>query len=230
MVWLALLLAGCPSARRPPPAAPGEPGALPAVIAPPGPGVARYRIDPAESLVAIVARRGGALAAFGHNHVIAARTMAGVIDLREPLVASRLELHLSVAGFTVDEPALRSGRGEDFPDVVPDEDRAATRRNMLGKDLLDAAQHPDIVVRLESLAGGPQHFAARLAVVVRDARRVIDVPVTLARRSAGLLQLSARFPLDQTALGLVPYSALLGALKVENTLDIEVDLSARRVP
>lgn len=199
-------------------------------MAPPEPGATRYRVDAADSLVAVVVRRAGAFAAFGHNHVIAARSMAGAIDLRDPPDTSRFELHLAVAGFTVDEPPLRDGRGEDFPAVVPDADRDATRRNMLGAGQLDAVHHPDIVVRLESLAGGPRHYAARLAIAVRGARHVIDVPVTVTHPSARVLEVSARFAVDQTVLGLAPYSALLGALRVEDTLGIEVDLIARRVP
>ena len=195
-----------------------------------GAGATRHVIGAGDSLIAFIVLRGGTLAAFGHNHVIAARSMAGVIDVQEPLTSSRFELHLPVAGFTVDEPQLRAGRGPGFESVVPDAARDGTRRNMLGADLLDAAQFPEIVVRAVSLEGGPLDFAARLAIEVRGTRHTIVVPVRLLRLSAALVQVSARFPVDQTALGLTPFTAMLGALRVEDTLTVEVALTARRVP
>lgn len=226
----ALTLSGCPASRRatPPPAP--VPGALPAAIAPPVVGATRYAVLPERSLVVVLAYRGGTLATLGHNHVIAARAMEGVIDVLEPLSSSTFELHLPVGGFTVDEPQLRSGRGPGFASAVPDSAREGTRRNMLGESLLDAARYPQIVARAVSLTGGPHNFAARLELAVRGERHVLEASVQVERPTADLVRVTARFPLDQSALGLTPFSAMLGALEVENTLGIEVDLTARRVP
>lgn len=223
----ALGLAGCPSVRRAPPS-PAE--APPAGVTPLAAGVTRYRVIGEESLLAVLAYRGGALATLGHNHVIASRALSGVIDLREPLAASRFELRLPVGSFEVDEPRLRSGRGESFAAPVPDSARDGTRRNLLGEDVLDAAHFPDLVARAVALSGGPREFVARVEFEVRGARHAVDVPVQVDRPAADRLHVSARFPLEQRALGLTPFSVMLGALRVEDRLDVELDLSARRVP
>lgn len=225
----ALALAGCPSARRA--SRPGAPvaGAPPAEFAAPVAGATRFEVLAGQSLVVILAYRGGTLASFGHDHVIAARAMQGVIDVREPLDSSTFELRLPVAGFTVDEPPLRTGRGAGFESTVPESAREGTRRNMLGADLLDAEHFPQIAARSVSLVGGPHNFAARLELTLRGGRYAIEVPVQVERPSADLVHVTAHFPIDQSAIGLTPFSVMLGALEVENTLGIEVDLTARRV-
>lgn len=241
-IALALCLAGCPSAGRGPPGpAPGGPSqgvplppetsaVPPAPEPPPAPGMQRHRIDPAASLLVIVARRGGALASIGHNHVIASHDLSGYIDLAEPAAASAFYLRIAPGTLTVDEPALRAGRGAQFEAVVPEEARAATRRNMLGEDLLDAARHPQIFVRGVALDGGPQHFAATVELTVRAQRYTLAVPVRLEPATPGTLRISSSFPLAQSALGLTPFSVMLGALRVEDLLEVELDLTARRVP
>lgn len=226
----ALALVGCPTARRAAPPPQPVPAAPAADFAPPAAGATRYRVVGGESLVVVLAYRGGTLAGLGHNHVIASRTLTGVIDVLEPPAASSFELLLPVAGFSVDEPVLRSGRGADFASPVPDAAREGTRRNMLGESVLDAAHFPQIVARAVSLTGGPHNFAARLELEVRGGRHIIDVPVQVDRPAADRLHVTARFPVDQGALGLTPFSVMLGALQVEDTLGVEVDLSARRVP
>lgn len=225
----ALGLAGCPSARRAAPPAPVPSGAA-AGIAPPAPGATRYQVIGGESLLVILVHRGGTFASFGHNHVIASRALTGVVDVQEPPAASTFELHLPVESFTIDEPALRAGRGPGFANAVPDEARDGTRRNMLGESVLDAARFPEVVARAVSFAGGPRHFAARLELEVRGKRSELTVPVQVDQPAADRLHVTARFAAAQSALGLTPFSVMLGALKVEDLLDVELDLTARRAP
>src|SRR5690606_28223887 len=104
------------------------------------------------------------------------------------------------------------------------------RSNMLGEDLLDAARYPEIIVRGITLGGGPVNYAAQVELTVRAQRTTIQVPLRLEPAAAGTLRVSARFPVAQSALGLMPYSVMLGALRVEDMLEIELDLTARRVP
>lgn len=225
-----LALAGCPSARRAAPPPPAVPGAPATDIAPPAAGATRYRVDSGASLVVMLAYRGGTLAALGHNHVIASRALQGVVDVREPLTASTFELRLPLASLTVDEPALRSRHGPDFAGPVPDSAREGTRHNMLGEGLLDAADFPQLSVRSLSLSGGPHNFAARIEVNLRGQSHAVDVPVQVDRPDADRLHVAARFPVAQSALGLAPFSVMLGALQVEDLIGVEVDISARRVP
>lgn len=221
-----LALAGCPGLQQ----APSLPGAVPpgAGTTPAATGVIRYALSGHESLLVVLAYRAGPLAALGHDHLIATRALTGFIDVAEPLIASAIELHLPVAEFTVDDPELRASHGHGLATVPPDAARKGTRDNMLGPDVLDAARFPEIVVRSVSLHGGPQDFTAGLDLQVRGVHRRIEVPVQVTGPAAGQLQVRARFPLSQVAIGLVPFSVMMGALQVGDQLAIEADLVARR--
>jgi YceI-like domain len=162
------------------------------------------------------------------------------------LTRSSFELHVPVATLTVDEPALRAQQGgADFPPGVSEGAKAGTRRNMLGPALLDAEHHPEIVLRalrLEPAAGGTTAAGGAAAVsasaaasdgvrawvesTVRGQVRSFAVPVRY-RLADGELQAAGEFPLKQSELGLTPFSALLGALQVQDEMQVSFKVVAR---
>src|SRR5258708_5467985 len=115
-------LAGCPPRPHGPAAAPATAVGAP----PPPPGSLQprhegrpYDVESRESLLTILAFRGGALAKAGHNHVIASHDMTGTIYVPDDQSRSTFEGHVPVAQLTIDEPELRSREGPDFPTEVP---------------------------------------------------------------------------------------------------------------
>ncbi len=222
VLLLALTLAACPT-RAPAP----KPVAIPAPersTAAPHEG-RPYEIVSAESLLRIVVYRGGALAKAGHNHVIASHAVTGAIYVPADLTRASFELHIPVAELTVDEPALRvSENSPDFPPDVPESAKEGTRRNMLSEALLDGARYPEIVLRaerLERVAGGaPNEMIAHAEVLVRDQKHSIIVPVRY-ELGADEVSGSGEMPLKQSDLGLTPFSALLGALQVQDEMRIK---------
>src|ERR1700719_1977290 len=139
-------LAGCPARPRGPEAPPAQ-GSLP-----PRHEGQPYDVDPRESLLSILAFRGGALAKAGHNHVIASHDMSGTIYVPDDQSRSTFELSVPVAQLTIDEPELRAKEGPDFPTEVPDSAKEGTRRNMLSEGLLNGAQYPDITLVSQRIA------------------------------------------------------------------------------
>jgi hypothetical protein len=111
---------------------------------------------------------------------------------------------------------------------------------MLGEALLDSERNPQIVlrsVRLESAgqpaagtcsqAGGEARAVlARVQTTVRGAVRTISVPVCY-QFAAGTVIVSGEAPLRQSDLGLTPFSALLGALQVQDEMRVRFRLVAR---
>jgi polyisoprenoid-binding protein YceI len=232
---LAVLLTGCPLQLRVP-AAPPVAAETPA----PHEGVP-YDIVADESLLTIRVYRGGTLASAGHNHLIAAHALTGTIYVPAELMRTSFEVHIPVASLTVDEAALRAQEhSADFAPEVPDAAREGTRRNMLGEALLDGERNPQIVlrsVRLESAgqpaagtgsdAGGEAREAlARVQSTVRGQVRTISVPVRYTH-AAGTIIVSGETPLRQSDLGLTPFSALLGALQVQDEMRVRFRLVAR---
>jgi len=222
---LAAALGGC--ALRPPPA---PPVSAPAAAAPrPAPHVGTpYDIVPQESLLLVRVYRGGTLASAGHNHVIASHDLSGSVYVPGDVLRSSFEVHLPVSTLTVDEAALRAAEASaDFPPDVSEGAKEGTRHNMLGAALLDAQQHPEIVLEaLDLTAADGGVVLARILCEVRGAQHMISVPVRY-QRGAGTLTLSGETRLRQSDLGLTPFSAMLGALQVQDEMRISFRILAR---
>ena len=226
-------LAGCPTRPHGPEAGTGTPVGAP----PTGPGSLQgtkhegrpFDVDSHESLLTILAFRGGTLAKAGHNHVIASHDITGTFYVMDDVQRSTFELHVPVAQLTIDEPGLRSKEGPDFPTDVPDSAKEGTRRNMLSEALLNGAQFPDITLvsqHIDAATAGSQ-VRADVQITVRGQTRTVSLPVTYTLAN-GELTASGEVPIKQTELGLTPFSALLGALQVQDEMRVRVRLVARQ--
>jgi hypothetical protein len=235
------MLSGCPSPPRAPPAP--QPVSQPAAAAPAPHVGTPYQIVPQSSLLTILVYRGGALASAGHNHVIASHDLTGAIYIPSTILQSSFELHVPVATLTVDEAALRAQQPmAEFPADVSDSAKEGTRRNMLGEALLDAQRNPEIVLRSLRLepandkATDPAAVVAYVQSSVRGQLRTFTVPVRYRFRTAGgdgaagtngIVEASGDFALRQTDLGLTPFSAMLGALQVQDEMRISFRIEAQ---
>jgi hypothetical protein len=99
----AVCLTGCPGLVHrpsPPPAEGVAPAPVPAF--PPGETEKRarlgrpYDVSSSDSLLTILAFRGGALAKAGHNHVIASHDISGTFYVPDDVLRSTFELHIPV--------------------------------------------------------------------------------------------------------------------------------------
>jgi len=228
---LGVLVAGCPVRTQ-------VPGAQP--VRAPAPAAAHlgvpYDIVAAESLLTIRVYRGGALASAGHNHLIACRALRGTVYVPEDIMRSSFEVHIPVAELTVDEAALREQElSADFPAQVADSAREGTRRNMLGEALLDAAHNPEILLsgaRLEGAAAasgaaaGEPTALAQVGATLRGQTHTLSVPLHY-QLEGGQLVAAGETALRQTDLGLTPFSAMLGALQVQDEMRIRFRIVAR---
>ena len=219
---IALLALPCGCAlppKAPPPALPQAP-----VTAPAGPF---ERYDVVASHFEIRVYRDGPMAQLGHNHLISSDGLKGSVQLRDPVSDSRFALELPLDSLVVDDPVLRSAAGADFAKEVPQADRDGTRRNMLGDSVLDMARQPVLRLTVDSLEGGPTEFQARIRVGLRGEERVINVPLTV-QAGDGKLGVHASFKLHHADLGLTPFTAALGALRVRDEFEVDCRLEAKR--
>lgn len=226
VLLVACWLAGCPTPPRPA-AAPAQPvaGAAPAA-----PHIGRpYDIVAGKSLLTVRVYRAGALAGAGHNHVIASHALSGTIYVPADPLGASFEVRIPAAELTVDEPQLRAEGGPDFPPDVSDSAREGTRHNMLGPALLDAAEFPELVLSAERFERAPDSSAgavlAHVRTEVRGAVRSVRLPVRYELRG-NELTVSADGPLRQSDLGLTPFTALLGALAVQDEMQVSIRLVA----
>lgn len=219
VIVAALALAACgTSGQRPAPphAAPGS--AAPAASAAPA-NAASYRIDPAQSQLSLLVYRAGPMASLGHNHVIVNRQISGSVRYGGAPAGGSFALTIPAAGFVVDDPGDRSAQGGDFAEPVTPEAKAGTLHNMLSPALLDAAQFPVITVRSIAVEGDGAEWRATVAVELAGHASKILVPFRL-RAEQGRVSGEGSLALRQSALGLTPFSVLLGALRVQDEMQL----------
>jgi hypothetical protein len=173
------------------------------------------RVDPHRSLIAITVRRGGAFARFGHDHVVAVRTLEGRVMPNE----QRADLHFRLDQMTVDEAELRTVAG--FT-TQPDADAIdGTRHNMLFK-VLDAEHFPEVQLHAERPAdNGP----LRASITLHGVTRQLVLPAAVSEHN-GVMTVSGSTTLRQTDFGLVPYSIMAGALAVQDQLELRFTITA----
>ncbi|MCS6946136.1 MAG: YceI family protein, partial [Steroidobacteraceae bacterium] len=129
---------------------------------------------------------------------------------------------------TVDEPALRHAAGAEFAGEVPAGARDATRRNLLSSAVLAAEQFPVIQLYgrgLRERADGSVELD--VAILLRGAQWHATVPAQV-RTAPQSLVAAGEFELRQSAIGLEPFSVLLGALAVRDAMRIKFAIVARR--
>jgi hypothetical protein len=190
--------------------------------APPGAG---YRIDPAHSELRLLVYRTGVMASLGHNHVIVNRSLGGWVSFAGDPVNAAFALSVPASGFVVDEAAARLEEGADFAEETPEDAKTGTLRNMQGPAMLDAAAHPAIELRSVSIRPSGGGFEATVAVSVAGHESELTVPFTLDV-DGGRLRANGAMRLRQSALGLTPFSVMLGALKVQDELELKFRLVA----
>lgn len=191
-------------------------------------GRAVYDLDPEASRIRLYAYRSGTLAEYGHNHVIAARDWRGaaIVD-PDDLDASRLDLRLPVSGLDVDPPAVREPLGGGFASTLDAADRADTETNLRSPSLLDAEAHPRIGVTLSAVEGALPRPLLTLVIRAGGGQATVRVPVAVTLDD-GRVTATGRFVLTHSALGLTPFSAAGGALRVAEPVTVEFRLVGRR--
>jgi predicted small lipoprotein YifL len=219
-------LAGCP-VRPPVPVPPTAPAPTATAVHLGSP----YEVVAAQSQLVILVYRGGALASAGHNHVIASHELAGTFYVPQDPLSASFEVRVPVASLTIDEESLRAAQhSPQFPPGIPDSARSGTREHMLSATQLDAEHSPQIILRAVKLEPAQPAAAgavlARVQVGLRGAQHELTVPVRF-ERSAGSVVASGELALRQSELGITPYSAMLGALQVQDEMHVSFRIVAR---
>ena len=221
---LALLLSACPAPRKPSPPPEAQPAPTEEPVQPQA-GAVEHRVVADESQVKILVYRGGKLSSAGHNHVVSSHNLSGKVWVHEAVSRSGLQIVMPVALLEVDDPKMRSEEGADFASEVPESARQGTRKNMLGPQLLDADRYPGITLTALAITGTREQMQVRMRVRIKDQTREITIPVS-ARHSPGRVEAQGEFALEQTDLGLTPYTVMLGALAVQDEMKVKFRIVA----
>ena len=187
-----------------------------------------YVIDTQGSDIHWLVYKAGALARFGHNHVISIDDFTGAVTVNTAdLSKSRFELEVPVTNLKVDDPTLRSQYGEDFASVPSADDIAGTRNNMLGDRVLKAEEYPALRITGTGPIGAGESQMLQITVELLGHSVDLSVP-TKVTLTGHTLEASGEFDLSHADLGMTPFSALAGALQVADQMKFSYRIRAQR--
>ena len=152
----------------------------------------------------------GKAARMGHDLVLDLPDWSAEADVTDG-VPTAVRLRAGLASF-----AVTSGTGG--AKALSDKDRTTIRKNALGS--LRADKHPEVTFSSTPISPSPHGFAVTgdLSIGGRTG------PVTVDLAVAGS-ELTVRGSVVQTQFDVTPYSAMLGALRLRDRIDIAVDVT-----
>lgn len=222
------LLCGCPAPTRPPSAPTPESVPQPSPApAPSAQGTVFYDVNPQASSVRILVFRGGTLARFAHNHVMSVQGLRGRVWTHPSLAKSGFDFSFPVGEMIVDDPQARSAAGSDFPPDVSEKDRTGTRKNMLGADVLNAGQFPQISIRSVSISGDTYKPSVVARITIRGTSRDVSLAPAVSIENARFTA-TGEFDVLQSDFGIEPFTAALGALAVQDRLHVMFSVVAEK--
>jgi hypothetical protein len=175
------------------------------------PPPARVTVAAAANELRILVFRGGTAARLGHNHVLRAG------DLRVSWPAAGPVLSFRLDALDTDPQGLRDQLGPAFASAVDNEARAGTRANLL--KALEAAVHPEVVVRTLQLLGEGDRRAVEAEITLHGVTRRQWFVVELAAKRA-----RGEVVIRQSDFGIQPFTVLGGLLAVQDALVVQFDL------
>lgn len=180
-------------------------------------GYAVWRLCPQKSQVYVLVGKTGPLKAFGHVHVIAVRHLRGFTAVRPHL--AHAVLIFPVDRLVVDPPSLRRSLGGIYSTLLNSSARAGTRQHMLGPAVLDAGRYPTIQLDITTHHLHGARIPIQVTIHLHGKKRNI-VTYTKIQSSKSAYIVKGSFSIKQTNFHIRPYSILLGALRIKNTLKV----------
>lgn len=187
---------------------------------------ASYAIDSDSSILRVYVGRAGVLARMGHNHVVHTREISGQIDLAPDVMASTAAFSFPVSSFIVDDQEERDRAGDGFESQPGESAIEGTRENMLGEDVLNAEAFPVIELQASPASVDSEEWLLNVNINIQGNSYNQEIPATV-NLGGSEITVKSRFSLDHENLGLSPFSALGGSLRVAETIDFELLITAR---
>ena len=152
----------------------------------------------------------GKAARLGHDLVLALSDWSAEADLTDG-APTAVRLRAGLASF-----AVQSGSGGAKP--LSEKDRATIRKNALGA--MRADKHPEITFSSTSIKPSDSGFQVDGELSVGGQTRSVTVELVVAGQA-----LTAHASVIQTQFDVTPYSAMLGALRLRDRVDIALDVT-----
>jgi polyisoprenoid-binding protein YceI len=169
-----------------------------------------HRFGPENATLSVHTRRGGAAAKAGHDLVIEVTSWHAVVEVGEDTQATSVEL-------TADATSLRVRKGTGGMQALGDDDKASIQQTLDDEVL----RRRDIVFRSTRVhsPAEPGRISVEGDLTLVGETRPIAFELGVGADGA----LSATAVVTQSRWGMKPYSALFGALKVLDDVEVVLD-------
>lgn len=173
-----------------------------------------HSIGPDSGKLTIHTYRAGMAAKAAHDLVLEATRWSGTADLDPDNPAA---CGVSV---TVDPDSFEVVEAKGGVKPLSDNDRAGIRKNTSEK-VLQTQKHPEITFRSTEVEGQPPNLSVVGDLTIAGQTRPVTMKATV--QDGGKVAADVTF--KQTDFGLKPYSAMMGAIKMRDDVDIKLDLN-----
>ncbi|WP_416980882.1 YceI family protein [Streptomyces sp. T028] len=174
-----------------------------------------YRLGPTTGRLLIRTGRAGLGRRAGHDLTIEATRWSG-----EAVVTAGAPDRSSVS-VTVETDSLEVREGTGGLKPLTDADRAEIKRTLTDKALLHTAEHPTITFRSTRITGTPQSFEITGELTIKGRAH----PATVHGKGNGAGLLRGWATVTQSAWGIKPYTAFLGALRLADEVRVELEVA-----
>lgn len=173
-------------------------------------------VGPASGHLHLLTGVEGKAARLGHALVLDLPDWSAEVDLDAGGAPTAVRFRAALGGL-----AVLSGTGGAKP--LSDKDRVTIRKNALGA--MRAADHPEVAFTSTSVVAAGDGFTLGGDLSIAGRTRPVVVQVAVAG-----LALTVRTSVLQTAFDVEPYSAMLGALRLRDRVDVELDAVLPHAP
>jgi polyisoprenoid-binding protein YceI len=167
-----------------------------------------HRFGPDNAVLSVRTGRGGAAAKAGHDLVIHVTDWKGSLELGDDPAASTVELE-------ADATSLRVREASGGMQELGDDDRAGIEQTIDDEVL----KRRDIVFRSTAVEGGQQELHVRGDLTLAGTTKPLEFDVLVGDDGA----VNATAVVTQSGWGMKPYSALWGALKVLDEVEVVLE-------
>jgi polyisoprenoid-binding protein YceI len=180
----------------------------------------KYDIGPDNGTVNVRTYREGLAMKIGHDLVIGVGRWNGTITLDADTPAN------SSVSVTMEAGSLEVLSGTGGAKPLSDKDKKDILSNMQGK-ILHTDKHPQITFVSDNVEqNGPDRATVNGQLTVTGTTRPVRMELAL-EETGGAMRASGTISLKQTDFGIKPYTGLLGALKVKDVLEIDIEASVK---
>jgi polyisoprenoid-binding protein YceI len=174
-----------------------------------------YAIGPATSVLTVHTGRGGVGAMAGHDLVIEVTRWAGTVRIdADRIGASMVEVVVDATSL-----AVREGKGGALPLLAANKSEIAKTI----KKVLSTQKHPEIRFRSSAVVPTADGFSVHGDLTIASVSRPVELTVSVDL-NAGRPRGTVTTTVVQSAFGIKPYSAMFGALKVLDTVEIRAEV------